>query len=213
MNMKPVQQLPATYQKIGAIDLKQNGRLMLLLNILGLVGMFLSGYLFFRAILWLRPEYANQVFSGEFRGGLVEIMMVILEILGLTVINILLHEGIHGIFFWLFTGSRPQFAFRWTYAYAAAPDWYIPRNQYLVTSLAPLVLISLLALGMFTFVPSAWLLAVWFVAISNASGAVGDLAVALWLVRQPATCLAQDRGDAVTLYTPQENTASTATSL
>ena len=36
----------------------------------------------------------------------------------------------------------------------------------------------------------------------NGSGAVGDLAVFFWLMRQPSTCLAYDIGEAVTLYLP-----------
>ena len=36
----------------------------------------------------------------------------------------------------------------------------------------------------------------------NAAGSVGDMAVAAWLIRAPAGCLANDQGDAFNLYIP-----------
>jgi hypothetical protein len=55
-------------------------------------------------------------------------------------------------------------------------------------------------LAVIPVVPASWLLGVWFVLTMNAGGSVGDLLVAGWLLRQPPTCLAQDRGDSVTLF-------------
>ena len=57
--------------------------------------------------------------------------------------NLVVHELIHGLFFWLFTGSAPRYGLGLSYAYAAAPDWYIPRRKYQVTGLAPVVIIGL----------------------------------------------------------------------
>jgi len=34
----------------------------------------------------------------------------------------------------------------------------------------------------------------------NAAGAVGDIAVSIWLLFQPATLLARDTGDGITFY-------------
>ena len=59
-------------------------------------------------------------------------------------VMIVLHEGLHGLFFWLFTREKPKFAFKGFYAYAAMPDWYLPKKEYLITALAPLVGITLL---------------------------------------------------------------------
>jgi hypothetical protein len=102
-----------------------------------------------------------------------------------------------------FTRTRPVFAFRGYYAYAAAPGWYFPRRQYILVSLAPLVLLSLLGLVALVFVPAGWFLPVILFMSFNGGGAVGDLAVFFWLLRQPSTCLAYDVGDAVTLYLPR----------
>ncbi len=200
--MRATQLLPAGYRKIGTLDISKNERMLLLLNLGGLALLVFCAWLFMRILFWWRPADAAGVFRFSLHT-IPQILVVIGAILALSVFYIVLHESFHGVFFWLFTRSRPKFAFRGAYAYAAAPDWFIPRNAFLVTTLAPLVFISLAGLVLFVFVPPAWLLATWFVVIMNASGAVGDLAVAGWLLRQPACCLAQDRGDAVTLYVPE----------
>ncbi len=200
--MHATQTLPTSYRKIGTLDVSTNQRLLLIFNLIGLFVVGICGWLFFRALLALRPEDAVRVLRQAQSFTFVETIVLIAAILALTVLHIILHEAIHGIFFWLFTRSRPLFAFRWAYAYAAAPDWYIPRNAFLITTLAPLVLITLAGLILFDFVPFAWLASIWYIITMNAGGAVGDLAVSGWLVGQPPTCLAQDCGDAVTLYVP-----------
>lgn len=116
---------------------------------------------------------------------------------------IVLHEIVHGLFFWLFTGSRPVFALKIVYAYAGAPDWYLPCRQYMVVGVAPLVVITALGVLLLAVVPQGWLLPVLLFTALNAGGAVGDLGVAAWLLVQPAACLANDEGDRVTLYRPE----------
>ena len=201
--MQATQTLPPTYRKNGAMDISKNEAVLLLLNLIGLVAMAAFGFLFFRAVVWMRPDDIApalrilQVTQGA--GWLWIVVAVIL----LTAFYVMLHEAIHGIFFWAFTRARPKFALHWSYAYASAPDWFIPRNPYLITSLAPFVLISLGGLVILGISPVSWLLPTWFVITMNAGGAVGDLAVAIWLLTKPSTSLAQDRGDAVTLYSPE----------
>lgn len=201
--MRATQSLPDTYRKIGAIDVSKSESLLLLLNLIGLAAMVGFGYLFIKALLWMRPEEGVRTLRllqiASFSGWLV----VAAAVIGLTVFHVVLHEAIHGIFFWIFTRARPRFAFRWAYAYASAPDWYIPRDPFLITTLAPFVFISLAGLVILGTAPTSWLLPTWFVITMNAGGAVGDLIVAGWLVRQPPVCLAQDKGDAVTLYLPK----------
>jgi hypothetical protein len=200
--MRATQTLPNTYRKIGTLDVSASERLLLILNLAGLLMLAASGWLFFRAAIWLRATDAARAIQILQISTLPGWIGLIAAILALTALHIILHEAIHGVFFWVFTRSRPRFAFRWAYAYAAAPGWYIPRNPFFITTLAPLVVITLVGLLIFAAAPLGWLLPTWLVITMNAGGAVGDLAVALWLLRQPATCLAQDRGDAVTLFVP-----------
>lgn len=103
--------------------------------------------------------------------------------------------------FWRFKGSRPRFGFKGVYAYAAAPGWYPPRDQHLAVALAPLLVITLLGVVLLAVAPVALVLPLVLLVTLNIVGAVGDLVVALWLLRHERTALVEDTGDAVTVYT------------
>jgi hypothetical protein len=199
--MPATNHLPEGYRSIGTLNLTKNVRLLIYLNVIGAVLLVGFYYVFIRAALWMRPEAARQGLAGGSLN-LSSMLVLVLAVIGIYAAVIVLHEGTHGIFMVWFTHTRPVFAFRGYYAYAAAPGWYFPRNQYMLVSLAPLVLLSLLGLVVLAFVPAGWFLAVISFIAFNGSGAVGDLAVFFWLLRQPSTCLAYDVGDAITLYLP-----------
>jgi len=118
------------------------------------------------------------------------------------VVVLLLHELTHGIFFWLFTHSRPTFGFKGWYAYAAAPGWYVPRPQFLVIGSAPLILLSLLGVALSAVVPDALVLWIFWGLIGNATGAIGDLYMIIRLVLAPGAVVIEDQGEEVTWYGP-----------
>jgi len=204
MPMPATLHLPEGYRSIGTLDLTKNLRALFYMNIAGAFLLFVFYYLFFRAALWMRPVAAFHGLSTSIQG-LGGVLRIIVAVIGIYAAVIVLHEATHGIFLTWFTRTRPIFAFRGYYAYASAPGWYFPRYQYLLVSLAPLVLLSLLGLAVLEFVPAGWFLPVISFMAFNASGAVGDLAVFFWLLRQPSTCLAYDVGEAVTLYLPSSS--------
>lgn len=119
-----------------------------------------------------------------------------------SVVTIVLHELIHGLGFWLFTRDRPAFGFKGLYAYAAAPRWYLPRNQHVVAGLAPLGVTSLAGLLLVPLVPPAPVGALVLILTLNAAGTIGDLVVMGWLLTRPATTLVRDGGDTFSLFAP-----------
>lgn len=197
MKKHAVKSLPPQFHPTVKVDVSSDRRLLLNLNIAGLVLMVLFGWVFFQAVLWLRPEGTGAAIGVSVES-LQEWALFLIVILALLAVHIVIHEAVHGLFFWIFTGARPVFAFRGAYAYAAMPGWYIRRNAFLITTLAPLVTIT--AAGLLLMLATDWLLPIWFVITMNASGSVGDLYVAGLLFRQPPDCLVEDQGDAVTLY-------------
>lgn len=197
--MQPSQTLPDGYCLTGTFDITRNGRLVLLLNLLGLGLAAGFGGLFNGLLYGLRPFEATAGLSTEINNP-GQFLGLILSLILITAAMVVLHEAIHGVFFWWYTRSRPKFAFKIAYAYAAAPGWYLPRRHYLVIGLAPLVLISLGGIILVLFIPPGWFLG-WFIfLVSNAAGAVGDLWVMGWLLLQKPGVMAEDRGDAVALY-------------
>lgn len=202
--MRSTQTLPENYQEAGTMDITKDQRLLILLNLGGLGMLCLAGWFFFQSIFWLRTSKSLEGLSFFTVKSFGDVLVLLLSILILTAFYVSLHEAIHGLFFWIFTRSRPHFAFRLAYAYAAAPDWYLPRNAFLVTTLAPLVLISLVGLAVLAFIPLNGLPAAWYVSTMNASGAIGDLAVFFWLLGKTPQAFIKDRGDAVTLFLPKK---------
>ena len=199
--MQAFRVLPQSYLPHRQLDLSRRS-VALALNLVALPLLALFGWLFHRLAAWLRPDYAQA-------GGLVQAMDSLVDLLILVavyVILIVLHELIHGAFFWLFTRERPLFAFKGLYAFAAAPDWHIPRNQYIIVGLAPLVLISAAAPLLAAVIPVPMIPFLVLLAALNASGAVGDVFIVGWVLIHPANALVRDRGDVYDIYLPGKAT-------
>ena len=143
------QTLPGEYVQSGEINLKKNKRLAILLNIVA----------FF---VFIASFFLLSIFGSVFRSGTMNISGSVsagglLILLGLTVIVLLIHELIHGFFFWMFTRTKPIFALRLSYAFAGAPNWYIPSRQYAFIALGPLVIIGVVGLVLMLLVPVSWI--------------------------------------------------------
>jgi hypothetical protein len=200
--MQATKSLPQGYASAGTLDLTKDKRALILLNLAGFLLLVLLAPLFLETAMWLRPD----VSMGELGITLVGFSDVLLSLLAVVILYaavIVLHEGAHGIFLWWYSRSRPVFAFRGYYASAAAPGWFFPRNQYIIVGLAPLVLLTVLGFLVLSIAPPNWFVAVISFMVLNASGAIGDMAVVFWLLRQPPTSLAFDVGEAVTVYLPE----------
>lgn len=129
-------------------------------------------------------------------------LVFIIEVLAVTGLMLVLHEGLHGLFFWLFSGERPRFALKLYYAYAAAPGWYFPRWQYFITSLAPLIGITLIGVAALFWLPAFCAMPAFLLLVFNTSGAVGDMWVALRLLVSPRATFAKDYGDRIEFFKP-----------
>ncbi len=114
---------------------------------------------------------------------------------------LVLHEGAHGMTMrWM--GHRPRYGFRGLYAYATADGAVFTRNQFLAVALAPLFLLTPPGLA-FLVLPSfpGWPYAAFFLA-ANVAGSVGDLWLALKLLRLPASVRVVDREVGMEVFGP-----------
>jgi hypothetical protein len=110
------------------------------------------------------------------------------------------HELVHAFFFWLYTRSRPVFGITLRYLYVAAPNWYLPPEQYLIISLAPLLIVTPLFFLLALFMSDEWIAAVSLLAVGNLLGSLGDLWISFQLLLSDPGCLVNDRGHAVYFY-------------
>ena len=198
--MKATQDLPAGYEELFSLDLSKNKAAVILLNLAGAFLFIGFGWLFVRASMVLRFDF------WEAGGPLAFSIWEIVNFLIALALMLVLHEGVHGLLFWLFSRARPEFGFTGLYAYASAPEWHFPRNQYLVVGLGPLVLLSVLGLAIMPVIPFAGLPALLFFLTLNASGAVGDLYVIACVLTYSPNVYINDLGDSFTIYGPGAET-------
>lgn len=114
----------------------------------------------------------------------------------------LLHEGFHAFFFWLFSKQKPIIGFKGAYAYASLPGWYFPRNQYLVIGIAPLIFITIIGIILFAIGPASLVNLVFVALIMNTSGAAGDIIVVVWLLTKPTATYALDQIETIEFFVP-----------
>jgi Putative zincin peptidase len=186
-------ELSSTYQQSRILDLGSQPGLMILLNLVGLLLFFAFGLAFLHLAAALYPGIAFGVSNFSALWGVLAFILVYAVVL-------VLHELVHGLFFVILTGSRPHFGLKQMYAYACAPDWYIPRNQFLVVGLAPLILITLVGFLILPMLSPNLATFTLFAMAVNASGAIGDLYTVLWILRFPGDAFVSDHGEKFTIY-------------
>jgi hypothetical protein len=190
--------LPAGYIRGWSFDINQR-REALYLSIWGILLLLASWFGFLALARVFKPGAFPKGFLFK-SGSLVETLIFIGELLLVTALMVILHEGLHGLAFWLFSHGKPQYALKVYYASAAAPDWFFPRWQYLITALAPFVGITALCIAGLAWLPTPLALPCLLMLVFNTSGAVGDLWVVGRLLISPASTYIKDYGDRIEFY-------------
>jgi hypothetical protein len=137
--------------------------------------------------------------EGEF----VRVIFPFLSLMAITLGTIVIHELIHGITFTIFGGS-PRYGLKvksfLPVAYATSPGDLFERNAFVVITLAPLIIIDVVCLLLLAIFPQApWL--IWVIAF-NTSGAIGDIWMAVQLLRCPQSIRVEDREEGIAIYAP-----------
>ena len=194
--MNPTKTLPETHSLAWAVDMKKDRRLHWILQLAGLAWFFTAGFALLKIVVALRPDF---MLEGSFDNVWQVLWLglaTLLIIFGTTTI----HELVHGFFFWLFSKSRPQFGLGPGYAYAAAPDWFFPKWQYIVIGLAPLVVLTVVGLIAIAIVPLSWLQTIFLAVVFNAGGAIGDIYVCARISLEAPNVWIKDTGDGFEVY-------------
>jgi hypothetical protein len=196
--MHAIKTLPSDYHSHKILDLS-NSRTMFWLNLAALPLLFLFGWIFARIFILISN---TNPFPNGFWGLVTSYSLVDWIALPISIaLMLVFHELVHGMFFWLFTQERPKFALKSGYAFAAAPEWYLPRLQYVLVGLSPLLVISILTVILAAFFPAHLISYLLFVATFNAAGALGDMIVVTWVLRQPDSTFIMDHGDKFLSFT------------
>ena len=112
---------------------------------------------------------------------------------------VILHEAVHGLMMRLY-GARPQYGVLWKQLmfYATSPGYAFRRNSYILIALAPLLVVSGLAvLGVFLLQGTQWLWLLILLFTFNAGGSSGDLWMVFTVLRHHKTAYVVDERDGI----------------
>ena len=189
--MKAVKSLPEGYREICAIDLQKNKKMALFVNLLAIV---------IAALLAIPMHYVvpiSSLFSME--NGMQSYMFRFAGMFVLLILYMVLHELVHGIAMKMCGTKKVKYGFTGMYAYATSNDFY-DKKTYIFIALAPVVLWGIILTVVNMFVSLEWFWVVYFIQISNLSGAAGDLYVTVKFSRLPSDILIQDYGVGMTVF-------------
>lgn len=183
----PAELVAIGYTVWAQIDLLTDRRRLWTVQLAGAVLLLIASWLFSASAARVRPDFASAdlglagVITTEPAGTLrlqLPLIWPISAVLAVPIV-VLLHEGVHGLCIWVFTGHAPRFGATWFGAYTAVADGTtLQRNRYLIVIVAPLVVLTVFS-GLLLFVVPIWLVpGLICCAAFNAAGAVGDLFLA-----------------------------------
>ena len=188
--MNEQQQLNLNGRKeIGKLEMTKE--VVYTLNGMGLLALIAFGFLFTSLYTLFTGKINLNYNSGS-----------ILISVALVIGTFVLHELIHGAFMSKY-GGKPRYGagiahYILPYFYATTKTIFT-RNQFIVIAIAPLVVISLAAIGIMAAFPS---IAHWMIIpfVLNGSGAVGDLWVTRNILRCPKHVLLEDQKSGLIIY-------------
>ncbi len=198
--LSPTTVLPARYEQRGGIDLSRSRLAAIGMNVAAFGLLLPVTWLLVRFLGFYRPGFGGIESGFEVRVS--DTLLGIPALAMLLAVEVVAHELVHGLCYWAFTGQRPVFGLRGLYAFAGAPRWYVPRLPFVLTALAPLVVITTVGLPLLLVVASPGVWPVLAVVALNAAGSLGDLVAAAWALALSPTTLVRDTGEAVTFYQP-----------
>ncbi len=183
--MKAVKSLPENYKEILTIDLKKNKKLSLLVNFMAIV----------IAVVMIIPAHfiapISVLFDMEQGLGNYALRLGVLAVS--AVAYIILHELVHGIAMKICGTQKVKYGFTGLYAFAGSEDYY-DKMSYIFIALAPVVLWGVVLAVLTAVVPDEWFWIVYFIQITNISGAAGDFYVTAKFFRMPSDILIKDYG-------------------
>lgn len=193
--MKAINSLPEDYKEIYSINLQKDKKVAIFLNMAALIVMVLMA-----APLHFVVPLSN-LFSMDKGYGAYFLRFGALVIS--SVVYMVLHELVHGIAMKICGTKKIKYGFTGLYAYAGSDDCY-DKSAYIFIALAPVVLWGVVLAVINPFVSAEWFWVVYFIQMTNISGAVGDFFVTIKFSRMPKDVLIKDSGVGMKVYSKEE---------
>lgn len=194
--MKSFESLPAGYSQIMEVNLQKNKKVAFMVNgaaVLVMVVMFVVANFFVPISIVF-----DMVQNGEF----LYVLLMLLVMLASSLAYMVLHELAHAVAMKAFGTKKVKFGYTGVYAFAGSNDYYT-KGAYLIIALAPVVVWGVILAVINAFVPLEWFWVVYFVQMSNISGAAGDFYVTLKFMKLPKDILVHDSGVDMKVYSAE----------
>jgi hypothetical protein len=177
--MKVTNSLPPEYELYEHVRVDKWKRIRLVQLLIGVVILWLSYKLFQLFVLLLRPEY--QPNPPQIQSLSWELFILIFSIAIPTIIILSIHEFIHALFLKINTGQWPRVKASWDGISVQNPKWYIPRNHFLLISLAPVCILTILGLLLIPFIPQKHISLLVFLVSINIGASYADITSSTYL--------------------------------
>ncbi len=191
--MKAIGTLPEGYKEFYSVNLQKDKKMALTVNIIALV---------IGAAMALPMHFVipiSELFNFD-DGFLIRILALAV----LSVLYMILHELVHGIAMKLCGTKKVKYGFTGMYAFAGSQDYY-SKKPYIFIALAPVVLWGIVLAVVNLMVNEEWFWVIYFIQITNISGAAGDFFVTAKFSRFPDDILVRDHGVGMVVYSKENN--------
>ena len=112
----------------------------------------------------------------------------------IVAIVLAIHELIHAVFLYYFTGRFPSLVVGGGGLAIRLPGWYIPRNQFLTANLAPFIVITLTGVLLLPAVPQRYISWTVFLTAMNMAGSIADIFSSAYLFLHPPSIYLETEG-------------------
>jgi len=174
--------LPEGYSLLGEINMKDNKMEFLFLNI-GAIVMFIV--VMFAWVGIIGPLTVSEP-------------LAMLVLMVLFVVNIIIHEWIHAIFFKRGNDVKVTFKFHGFAASASVPGRFFSKKQYLITGMAPFVILTIVYAAVawfaYLYLTTSYQAVTAFLMAIHISGCMGDFYVTAKLMSKDPSILVEDYG-------------------
>ncbi|MBO5334307.1 MAG: DUF3267 domain-containing protein [Clostridia bacterium] len=192
--MKAVRELPIGYKEIFSVNLQKDKKIAIIINAVAI----LIGVLMAVPMNFYIPITTLFDFSQGVKNYFARFIVLMLSMIA----YLILHEAVHGVAMKICGTKKVKYGFTGLYAYAGSDDFY-GKKSYIFIALAPVVLWGVVLAVINCFVSANWFWVVYFIQISNISGAAGDFYVTAKFSKMPDDILVQDCGVGMTVYSAE----------
>lgn len=189
----PIREVPPQYHEVSHLVVTEGSRIVWL-NVLSFVPLIVA--LIGLTLWWMAVVRWRGLHPGP------DFPLLLGAVMAIAVLG--LHECVHALVVAL-VGHKPKFGAKLDKGvlYVTTDEGLFRRGEFIVVALAPLVVLSLLALALIYALPDPVGYWIGIAGLVNAGGAIGDLWMARVALRYPAELLVKDEADGIRLYMPK----------